>query len=46
MNYSFYLIIIFLLFTIVFVTYMDLIGVHLFSLTSLKEGLTNKTQKR
>lgn len=41
MNYSFYCIIIFLIFTIVFVTYMDLIGIHLFSVG--KEGLTNKS---
>ena len=40
MNYSSYFIVIFLLFTIVFVTYMDLIGIHLFSFG--KEGLTNK----
>ena len=40
MNYYFYFIVIFLLFTIVFVTYMDLIDIHLFSLG--KEGLTNK----
>jgi hypothetical protein len=31
MNYSFYLIILFLLFTIVFVTYMDLIGYSIFT---------------
>jgi len=30
MNYTFYLIILFLLFTIVFVTYMDLIGYSIF----------------
>ena len=40
MNYSSYFIVIFLLFTIVFVTYMDLIDIHLFSFG--KEGLTNK----
>ena len=38
MNYSFYLIILFLLFTIVFVTYMDLIGYSIFGLfTQIKE---------
>jgi lysophospholipase L1-like esterase len=42
MNYSFYFIVIFLIFTIVFVTYMDLIGIHLFSVD--KEGLTNKPE--
>jgi hypothetical protein len=42
MNYSFYLIILFLLFTIVFVTYMDLIGYSIFGLfTQIKE--TNVT---
>ena len=43
MNYTFYLIILFLLFTIVFVTYMDLIGYSIFGLfTQIKEpqGIT------
>ncbi len=40
MNYSFYLIILFLLFTIVFVTYMDLIGYSIFGLITEPQGIT------
>jgi hypothetical protein len=43
MNYSFYLIILFLLFTIVFVTYMDLIGYSIFGLFTQIKG-KNVTQ--
>ena len=48
MNYTFYLIILFLLFTIVFVTYMDLIGYSIFGLfTQIKEpqGITQPGNK-
>jgi len=38
MNYTFYLIIMFLLFTIVFVTYMDLIGYSIFGLFTQIKG--------
>jgi len=48
MNYTFYLLILFLLFTIVFVTYMDLIGYSIFGLfTQNKEpqGITVSDNK-
>lgn len=45
MNYSFYLIILFLLFTIVFVTYMDLIGYSIFGLFTQIKG-KNVTQSQ
>ena len=50
MNYTFYLIILFLLFTIVFVTYMDLIGYSIFGLIKGKnvtqpQGITQPGNK-
>ena len=43
MNYSSYFIVIFLLFTIVFVTYMDLIDIHLFSFVFIGDSMLDNS---